>query len=104
MIRQNPSLREQVSFEQKFGKPGMTFTWAAALGRSMERMAGAAEAPIITDNWLPANGGTETPFTTRTGARLLYCWQPSTGKHAYLDCGTDIILTDDEARQALATY
>jgi len=48
-------------------------------------------------DWYPANGGTETPFVTRTGRRLLYCWQPRTGKHAYLDCETDMILTDAEA-------
>jgi hypothetical protein len=53
-------------------------------------------------NWYPASNGTETPFTTRTGRRLLYCWQPRTGRHAYLDCATDIILTDEEAEQALA--
>jgi len=47
--------------------------------------------------WIPACGGTEVPFNTRSGRRLLYCWQPTTGRHAYLDCGTDIILTDEEA-------
>jgi hypothetical protein len=52
-------------------------------------------------NWFPACGGTEQPFTTRTGRRLQYCWQPSTGNHAYLDLDTDIILTDDEAITAL---
>jgi len=52
-------------------------------------------------NWVPACGGTEQPFTTRTGRRLLYCWQPSTGRHAYLDVQTDIILTDDEAQEAM---
>jgi hypothetical protein len=52
-------------------------------------------------DWYPASNGTETPFTTRTGRRLLYCWQPRTGRHAYLDCATDIILTDEEAEQAL---
>jgi len=55
-------------------------------------------------NWIPACGGTETPFYTRTGRRLLYCWQPSTGRHAYLDLGTDLILSDHEAMQALDTY
>ena len=54
-------------------------------------------------NWYPACNGTETPFFTRTGYRLLYCWQPSTGKHAYLNCDTDTILTDDEAMRILAT-
>jgi hypothetical protein len=53
-------------------------------------------------NWYPANGGTETPFYTRSRRRLLYCWQPSTGKHAYLDCDTDIFLTDEEAFEVLA--
>ena len=53
-------------------------------------------------NWYPACGGTETPFYTRTGRRLLYCWQPSTGNHAYLDMGTDLILSDEEAALALA--
>lgn len=51
--------------------------------------------------WVPANGGTETVFFTRNRRRLLYCWQPSTGKHAYLDCDTDLILSDEEARFAL---
>lgn len=55
-------------------------------------------------NWVPACGGSETPFTTRSGRRLQYCWQPSTGRHAYLDLGTDFILTDEEARLALGTF
>lgn len=54
------------------------------------------------NNWHPANGGTEQPFLTRTKRRLLYVWQPSTGNHAYLDCDTDLILSDEEARYALA--
>ena len=53
-------------------------------------------------NWVPASGGTETPFMTRTGQRLLYCYQARTGRHAYLDCATDTILTDEEAQRALA--
>lgn len=53
--------------------------------------------PTSNGNWYPASGGTETPFITRTGARLLYCWQPSTGRHAYLNCDTDLILDDEEA-------
>jgi len=53
-------------------------------------------------NWIPAANGTEEPFTTRTGRRLLYCWQPSTGRHAYLDLGSDLILSDEEATAALA--
>jgi hypothetical protein len=62
------------------------------------------QAKLEQGNWLPACGGTEQPFVTRTGRRLQYFWQPSTGRHAYIDLGTDIILTDDEARLVLATY
>lgn len=53
------------------------------------------------DRWVPACGGTEEPFNTRSGRRLLYCWNPCRSAHAYLDVGTDIILSDAEARQAL---
>ncbi len=56
---------------------------------------------IHADRWVPANGGTETPFTARTGHRLLYCYNPRLGRHAYLDLGSDIILTDEEALVAL---
>lgn len=52
-------------------------------------------------NWVPASGGTETPFRTRGGATLLYCFNPRSGKHAYLDVGSDLILTDEEARNLL---
>lgn len=62
----------------------------------------ASDARKAQGSWVPACGGTEVPFTTRTGARLLYCYQPSTGRHAYLDCGTDLILTDAEAAALLS--
>lgn len=55
-------------------------------------------------NWVPACGGTEQPFTTRTGRRLLYVWHTGTGQHAYLDCNTDIILDDKEAQAALGVH
>ena len=55
-------------------------------------------------NWVPANGGTEVPFMTRTGRRVLYVWDTTTGDHAYLDCGTDRVLSDDESWLALALY
>ncbi len=57
----------------------------------------AAQRRLDASPWFPANAGTETPFMTRTGKRLLYCWQPATGRHAYLDTGTDIFLSDEEA-------
>ena len=53
--------------------------------------------------WVPAAGGTETPFLARSGARLLYCYQPRSGRHAYLNLDTDLILTDDEAQLHLGS-
>lgn len=52
-------------------------------------------------NWVPACGGSETPFKTRNGYTLLYCWNTGSGRHAYLDCGTDMILSDAEATMAM---
>jgi len=57
---------------------------------------------IQADRWVPANGGTETSFMARSGNWLLYCFNPHTGKHAYLNVNTDLIMSDDEARQHLA--
>ena len=54
-----------------------------------------------SDNWIPACGGTEVPFTTRTGRVLQYLWNTTTGEHAYIDCRTDIILSCEEATAAL---
>ena len=54
--------------------------------------------------WTPASGGTEEVFQARSGKRLLYCWQQTTGKHAYLDVDSDLILTDEEARLHLNMY
>jgi hypothetical protein len=54
--------------------------------------------------WTPANLGSEEPFMTRSGRTLLYCFQMTTGKHAYLDCGTDLILSDEEAVLAMGRY
>jgi hypothetical protein len=58
----------------------------------------------LKDHWIPACGGTEQPFQTRSGRTLLYCWNPGTGKHAYLDTATDLILSDEEATAALAMF
>lgn len=60
------------------------------------------QAKAEQGNWAPACGGTEVPFLTRSRKRLLYMWQPSTGRHAYLDMDSDMFLTDDEARNVLA--
>ena len=50
--------------------------------------------------WVPASGGTEEPYKTRSGIRVLYCWHTGTGEHAWLNVDTDIIMTPDEADAA----
>lgn len=64
----------------------------------------AAKEKAENGQWVVGNGGTETPVTDRLGRRLLWCWQPSTGRHAYLDLGTDMILDDADAFGALGAY
>lgn len=70
--------------------------------KTLSELLAERDARREQGSWVPACGGTETPFTSRSGRVLLYCWQPSTGRHAYLDCGTDMILSDEEARAYLA--
>lgn len=55
-------------------------------------------------NWEPASGGTEQPFRAKSGKRLLYVYQASTGRHAYLDMDTDLILSDEEADAHMGTH
>lgn len=47
------------------------------------------------DAWVPACGGTETPFLA-CGKRILYVYNPKQHKHAFLDLGSDMVMTDDE--------
>ena len=54
-----------------------------------------------TDAWVPACGGTETPFIARSGARLLYCFNPRLRKHAYICLDNDMILEDADAQMHL---
>lgn len=67
---------------------------------NLTEMLRERDAKAAQGGWIPACGRTEVPTTYRTGRRLLYCFQPSTGRHAYLDCETDLILTDEEAAYA----
>ena len=53
------------------------------------------------DRWVPASGGHEQPFKSRSGKRLLYVWNAKTGEHAYLDMDSDLILTPEEATMAI---
>jgi hypothetical protein len=50
--------------------------------------------------WVPASGGSEQPYKTRSGIRVLYCWNTGTGEHAWLNVDTDIIMTAEEADAA----
>jgi hypothetical protein len=59
---------------------------------------------VLQPEWVPACGGTETPFTTRMGRRLLWMWNSATGEHAYYDVTNDVFLSADEASTALAMH
>lgn len=83
------------------GALALSAKYAAQYG-DVRGMDGYGAKDPSQGNWYPASGGTETPFVTRTGKRLLYVWQPSTGQHAYLDLDTDLILSDEDAAYALA--
>jgi len=67
---------------------------------AMERIFSEA-CKNMTDIWLPGSGGTETAFTSRSGVRMLYCYNPGQNRHAYLNIDTDIIMTQDEASNAI---
>jgi hypothetical protein len=56
---------------------------------------------INTDNWVPACGGTEPITTYRTGRRLQYMWNTTSGEHAYYDVDRDIFLDNAEAEEAI---
>ena len=71
---------------------------------TIPEMIAAKEYRDSQGTWVPACGGTEVPFWTRGGHYVLYMWQASTGKHAYLNCQTDIIMTYEEARDSLGTF
>lgn len=47
-------------------------------------------------NWIPACGGTEVPFVTRTGWKVQYLWCPATGEHAYYCFDNDLFIGNDE--------
>lgn len=71
---------------------------ASDAGKSLSEILDERQRRAEQGPWLPACGGTETPFHTRTGYRLLYCYQPSTGRHAYINLDTDIAIDDSDLR------
>lgn len=54
----------------------------------------AADQRREQGNWVIACGGTEQPFVTCAGYRVQYLYQPNTGRHSYIDLGTDILVDD----------
>lgn len=56
------------------------------------------------DRWVPACQGTEKPFVSRSGTRMLYCYNFKQQRHEYLNCNTDVIMTDAEVAAALMMY
>lgn len=72
--------------------------------KSLAEMLEEKSAKAANGAWTPACGGTEVPFVTRSGRKLLYVFQASTGKHAYLDCGTDLVLSDEESSACLGFF
>jgi hypothetical protein len=97
-----------LSYLRRMGGAGTVEYWEP--GSAAEHMRNPSLAEELEErdrqrrqgDWYPASAGAEEPFTTRTGRRLQYVYQPSTGRHAYYDLGSDLILDDEEARAALA--
>lgn len=73
---------------------------ARVAGLTLVEQLEAKDEKAAQGKWVPACGGKETVTLYRTGRRLLYVWQASTGRHAYLDVDTDMILSDEESRLA----
>ena len=53
------------------------------------------------DLWVPACGGTETPFVASDGRTLLYVFNAYLGRHGYLDVLRDLVLSDEEVHHVL---
>ncbi|MCL6442565.1 MAG: hypothetical protein K6T83_03740 [Alicyclobacillus sp.] len=69
--------------------------------KSVAEILAEREAKAKQGNWIPACGGTEVPFKNRQGVTVLYVWQPSTGRHAYLNCETDILYKDIDLTEVM---
>lgn len=55
------------------------------------------------DTWVPAVKGdkVEQPFKSSSGTVMLYCYNPALNEHAYMDVGTNTIMTAEEADHAM---
>ena len=74
------------------------------MSKSVVDLLTASEQRRAQGPWVPACGGTEQPFVTRTGYRIQYMWQPSTGRHAYLNLDTDVIVDDSSLSVVLGFF
>ena len=70
--------------------------------KTLQDKLNEAEARKAEGNWQIDCGGAEKPLKAKSGRRLQDMWQPATGNHHYLDLGTDIFLTGEEALRELA--
>lgn len=59
-------------------------------GRREGETVGTWATRVWSLGYVPANGGTEQPFTDRNGRRLLYCVDLKTRQTAYIDLATDL--------------
>ena len=55
----------------------------------------AAEKAKADGPWVPGCNQLEKPFITRTGHKVIYMWQPSTGRHAYFDLESDLEIHEE---------
>lgn len=51
----------------------------------------------IDCHWIPGNGGTEKPFTTRTKHMVQWMWNTISGQHAYYCLTTDLFVENNHA-------
>lgn len=83
-----------------------TVCWSASLefasvtDHRTYNLPATLEERIERGRWVPACGGTEEPYRTRSGILVMYVWHTGTGEHAYLDVLSDIIMTPAEAEAA----
>lgn len=62
----------------------------------------AAAVRTMSDSWVPANGGTETPTRYRNGRTYLYVYNPALGEHRLYDTATDTVLSAAETDSVLS--
>lgn len=67
---------------------------------ALEKAYEADDAAHDATQWVPACGGTETPFTC-LGKMYHYMWNRRTGEHAYYDIRADLFVSVEDFRAML---